>query len=366
MEVIKPLIFYVNPAWRREDLLHSSFMYPFWGAPPERGNMLLRGMLFNKREFDTTQYQVTDKGDEADMVYMPYSHSTVRRRYPELLEQCNSTAQKLGLPLLVDGIEDVQHPINTSNTYVIRYGGYRFEHNEREVIIPPFANDLLEMHCNGELQVRAKVEKPVVGFTGWGNLTRYQTLRTIVKELPDRLYGVFDDRFRTKKKGIFFRREALRLLQKSPLIITRFIVRDSYSGHAHTASKSVEVLQREFVDNLLKSDYALDVRGDANASTRLFEILSLGRIPVIIDTERNFPFSDKLDYASFALIVDFRDIDYLPERIAEFHKNILPERFEQMQKNARDAYINFFRIDALMRSLVEELRSRLLPCKSSL
>lgn len=340
-------------------------MYPFWGNPPEQGNTLLRGMLFNKRGFDTTQYQVTDKGDEADMVYMPYSHSTARRRYPELLEQCSSTAQRLGLALLVDGIEDIQHPINTPNTYVIRYGGYHFEHNEKEIVIPPFSNDLLEIHCNGELQVRIKREKPVVGFTGWGNLTRYQTLRTVVKELPDRLRGVFDDRFRTKKKGVFFRIEAMRILQKSPSITANFIVRDSYSGHAHTASKSVEALQREFVDNLLESDYALDVRGDANASTRLFEILSLGRIPVIIDTERNFPFSEKLDYSSFALIIDFRDIKKLPERIAEFHKNISPEQFEQMQKNARDAYIHFFRIDALMGPIVEELRARLLSFKSS-
>src|SRR3990167_8868989 len=70
-----------------------------------------------------------------------------------------------------------------------------------------------------------------------------------------------------------------------------------------------------------------------------------------------FPFSDKVDYASFALVVDFRDINRLPERIAEFHKNISPERFEQMQKNARDAYVNHFRIAALMCHIVEKLRA---------
>jgi hypothetical protein len=87
--------------------------------------------------------------------------------------------------------------------------------------------------------------------------------------------------------------------------------------------------------------------------------MALGRIPVILDTECNFPFSDKIDYTSFALIVDFRDIKKLPELIAEFHKNISPERFEQMQKNAREAYINYFRVDALIRPIVEELRAKL-------
>ena len=118
-------------------------------------------------------------------------------------------------------------------------------------------------------------------------------------------------------------------------------------------------LREEMVETILQSDYALDVRGDANDSTRLPEILSLGRIPVIVDTERNFPFKDKIDYSSFALIVDFRDMKQLPERIVEFHKKISPERFEEMQRNARNAYVTYFRIDALMRSITNELRAAL-------
>lgn len=360
MLATKSITFYVDHAWRREGLLHSPLMYPFWGDPPARDNVLLRGMLFKRRGFDTRYYHVADTRDGADMVLMPYAHSAVRRRYPELLERCSTVAQEMGVPLLVDGIEDTQYPIHTPNTYVLRYGGYHFERTEKEIIVPPFANDLLEMYCKEELQIRTKREKPTIGFAGWGKLTPYQTLRTVAKELPDRLRGIVDNRFKAKKKGTFFRAQATQALQKSSLVTSNFIVRDSYSGHAHTAAKSIEALQREFVDNLLNSDYGLDVRGDANNSTRLFEILSLGRIPVIVDTERNFPFSDKVDYSSFALIVDFRDINKLPERIAEFHTSISPERFEQMQKNAREAYVNYFRIDALMRPIVEELRTKIM------
>ena len=115
----------------------------------------------------------------------------------------------------------------------------------------------------------------------------------------------------------------------------------------------------EMVETILESDYALDVRGDANNSARLFEILSLGRIPVIIDTERNLSFSNKVDYASFALTIDFRDIGKLSQRIAEFHENISPFHFEEMQKNARQAFIHYFRIDAIMRHVVEEIRLKI-------
>ncbi len=359
------ITFYIDAAWRREGVLHSPLLYPFWGDPPARDNVLLRGVLFKKRGFDTTYYQITDKKDEADMVLMPYSHSTVRRQYPELLRTCSAVAQEMGVPLLVDGIEDVQHPISTPNTYVLRYGGYRFERTGKEIVIPPLANDLLEMYCGGELQIRRKGEVPSISFAGWGRLTVYRTARTVLKELPNRLRAFIDSRFGAKKRGIFFRARAMRVLKKSPLVACNFIVRNSYSGHAHTASRSIEELQKEFVDNVLNSDYGLDVRGDANASTRLFEILSLGRIPVIVDTERNFPFSDSVDYSSFALTVDFRDLKRLPERIAEFHKNISPERFEQMQKNARGAYVDYFRVDALMSHIVEELRVRLTSPQSA-
>lgn len=320
-----------------------------------KDNVLLRKMLFKKRGFDTSYYCITDKRDEADMVFMPYSHRDARRWYPGLLEQCSSAAQEIGIPLLVDGIEDVQHPIEILNTYVIRYGGYRFERTSKEIVIPPLANDLLEMYCDGELRIRTKGEKPVVGFAGWGSLTPYQTLRTVVKELPDRLRGIVDSRYKTKRKGVFFRMRAMRALQQSSQVVCNFIVRSSYSGHTNTISKSMEELQQEFVDNLLGSDYGLDVRGDANASTRLFEMLSLGRIPVIVDTERNFPFSDEVDYSSFALVVDFRDLHALPERIANFHNSLTQEKFAEMQRNARRAWEQYFRIDALMPHIIHEL-----------
>jgi len=62
--------------------------------------------------------------------------------------------------------------------------------------------------------------------------------------------------------------------------------------------------------------------------------------------------------ASFALVVDFRDVRRLPERIAEFHKNISPKRFEEMQRNARDAFLSYFRNDAIMRHIAPELQEK--------
>jgi len=357
------LYLYVNPAWRRQGY-HTPLLNPWWGNPVDPESIFAR-KIFDTYSFDTAYYTMTDNIKEADIVLTPYKHNWLLQYDKALLAECVLVARTANLPLLIDGVGDVEHPINIENSYVLRYGGYHFLPEKGRIQIPPFADDLLERCRGGQFEIRKKRDgKPTVGFAGWAKLSTIQFLRTVVKELPVRLRGLFDVRYRACIKGVLWRQKVIKILQHSPQIIFNLRARSSYSGNPKTAEDDMKKLREEMVDTLLQSDYGLDVRGDANDSTRLFEMLSLGCIPVIVDTERNFPFSDKVDYSSFALFVDFRDVEYLPERIVEFHKNISPERFEQMQKNARNAYLNYFRIDALMRLIVEELRTKLSLPKS--
>lgn len=349
---------YVHPAWKRGGI-HSPLMNPWWGNPLSESSLFTKQM-FDAYAFDTAYYAITDNLQTANMIFMPYSQAWCLRHDPALFDECLCMAQKTGIPLLIDGTGDIEKPINLKNVYVLRYGGYRFLPEHGRIQIPLYADDLLERYKQGKLDIRKKMEgKPMVGFAGWATLTRVQLFRTIIKELPVRARSIFDTRYRACTKGVLWRKKALYALQQSPRVDLHFHARNSFSGSAKTAVGDMQTLRKEMVDTILQSDYALDVRGDANNTARISEILSLGRIPVIVDTERNFPFSNKIDYSSFALIVDFRDIDRLSQRIAEFHKNISPEHFEQMQKNARNAYVNFFRIDVSTRLIVEDLRERI-------
>lgn len=352
------LRFYVNPAWNRNGI-HSPLMNPWWGNPIVEESIFAKQM-YDTYSFDTREYFITDDIKAADMVFAPYRHVWMLLHDKALFDECVRTAQKAGLPLLLDGVGDVEYPIHLPNTYVLRYGGYRFLPEKGRIQVPPLADDLLERSCGGQLAIRKKREgRPSVGFSGWAKLSGTQYLRTLLKELPVRIRGIFDTRYRACIKGVLWRQRAIKILQASSEVVFTLRARSSFSGSPKTVTGDMRKLREEMVETILQSDYALDVRGDANDSTRLPEILSLGRIPVIVDTERNFPFKDKIDYSSFALIVDFRDMKQLPERIVEFHKKISPERFEEMQRNARNAYVTYFRIDALMRSITNELRAAL-------
>ncbi len=349
------ITFFIDPAWRRRGL-HTPLLYPFWGNPTTEASLFAKEM-FDAHPFDTTLYSITDDIVQAQMVLAPYRHNWLLQKDPQLLQTCFETAQKANLPLLLDGMGDIEHPVNLPNTLVLRIGGYKFLSEPGRIQVPPSSDDLLERVCGGQLQIRKKGEgRPVVGFAGWAHLSLTQRLRNFVKELPIRLRGIVDDRYRAMQKGVLWRERAIATLKRSPQVSLNLKERRSFSGSSKTAQAGMRQLRQEFVDTVLASDYCLDVRGDANDSTRLFEILSLGRIPVLLDTERPLPFANELNYRDFCLIVDFRQLEQLPRIVAEFHKAVSPEHFEAMQRAAREAFVNYIRIDAQMKHIVEGLK----------
>lgn len=355
------LTLYVNPAWNKSDIF-SPLLFPFWGNPLREFNLFAKE-LFDSFSFDTDYYGITDDITKADAVFLPYRQAWAVRRFPGLLEECALAAKAANLPLFVDGLGDGEHPLGIDNAYVMRYGGYRFLTQEQSELglpshirwepnrieVPTQADDLWLRCVGGDFSPRKKQEgKPIVGFAGQVQTTFKNMLHRRLDELPIYLRGIFDDHYMAMSEGIFWRRHALSILKNSRLVEGNLTGRNFFSGGGKQVEGKMKGLQKEFVDIILNSDYAIDIRGYANASVRLFEILSLGRIPVILDTERILPFKDEVDWGAFSLIVDFRDIRKLPQIIADFHASLSSEKFEGMQRAARNAFVNHFRVDAQM------------------
>lgn len=351
------LTIFVDPAWRR-DAAHTPLLNPFWGGTSHKNSPFADEAL-SMYLFDVSHYRITDDISIADVVLFPFRYHVAHIHFADLLATAIDTARAHGKHIIIDAMGDIDYDISIPETIVLKYGGYRFAKKENEIFLPPFADDLLERYCDGKLSVRAKSKKPVVGFAGWLEAPFFRRIYWGAKDLPARLRGMVDGRYRADRKGIFFRRAAKRALDGSPAVATNILARTAYSGNVKTAAGNIETLRKEFVENALTSDLCLDIRGDANNSTRLFEILSLGRVPLIIDTERNFPFSDELDYRSFAITVDFRDIRKLPEIARAAYDAISDDVWRDMQVKARAAYVAWFRMDALTAHLIRSIRARL-------
>lgn len=350
-----PLRLYVDPRWKQDGAQPTPILFPFWGNPYGKESQLAKE-AYDAHPLDTRYYCLTETLADAHMVLVPYRQQwIVRHGREDLLRQCERAARSAHIPLLLDGQGDMWFSVTTDNTYVLRIDGYRFLPEKNRIIIPTSGDDLLERCAGGTLAVREKGDTPSVSFAGWADLPLKQTIRTMIKELPIRARALIDSKHKTRTKGVFWRKRALRELSRSPLVTSNFLVRSTFSGSSKTAQGDLAVLRQEFVDNILGSDYGLAVRGDPNISTRLFEVCSLGRIPLLLDTQCVLPFETEINYRNFCVIVDYRDIRQLPEHLAQFHKNISPERFKEMQRIAREMYVTYFRLDAIMPHIIDEL-----------
>jgi hypothetical protein len=280
----------------------------------------------------------------------------MRQARPDLLEQYIQLSKRTGVPLLVDAMGDTEGTIDLPNTRILRTNLYRSFPDRKEIATPYAVEDLLESYCDGKHIPREKSEMPSIGFAGFAKLTLPQRIRTIGKELPNRLKGIFDRRYTTHTRGVFWRARAMDVFSHSQHVRSDFLARPSYSGHVKTVVGDMQSNRQQFIDNLLNNDYALVVRGDPNASQRFYEVLSVGRIPVIIDTDCVFPLEHLINYRDFCVIISYKDLDRAPEILAQFHRTVTPEKFIEMQQKAREAYEKFLRIDSFTPHLVDILR----------
>jgi hypothetical protein len=112
--------------------------------------------------------------------------------------------------------------------------------------------------------------------------------------------------------------------------------------------------RQRFAGNILGNDYTLCVRGAGNFSTRFYETLSAGRIPLMIDTRCVLPFADRIDWQRHCVIVAERDIDRAGEILAEFHAGLSPEAFRRLQVENRRLWEEWLEPFSFLRRVVDD------------
>jgi hypothetical protein len=85
------------------------------------------------------------------------------------------------------------------------------------------------------------------------------------------------------------------------------------------------------LESLFENDYTVCIRGAGNYSYRLYETLAAGRIPLFINTRCVLPFEDEIDWRQHCLWIEEEDINHAGEIVADFHRRISPQRFEEVQ-----------------------------------
>ncbi len=94
------------------------------------------------------------------------------------------------------------------------------------------------------------------------------------------------------------RKDLLTAIHQHPEIGHEFLIRNRFFGHIQkTSAQSTSAQFRlDFIQNLLKTHFNISSRGRGNYSIRFYETLQAGRIPILIDSDIEFPFSELINW----------------------------------------------------------------------
>lgn len=203
-------------------------------------------------------------------------------------------------PILAFYNDDDSRPISKklpNNLHIFRTSIDKQFQRSNEHALPAWSADLLGDRNN--ISIRDKMSKPVISFCG--ALTH-----------PSRSH-------------------AINILAKNDKIETSFIIRNSFWG----GSIHDPILREEYINNMRESDIVLCCRGAGNFSFRLYECMSLGKIPLIIDTDLALPCSDEIDWEKTSIITQG---DGINNAVNTFWEHMQPTYYEKLQNHIRHLY----------------------------
>ncbi len=313
-------------------------LFPFWGKPPEHPEDPRRGRFDRLVSIGRQIFELVATLNEADIAILPANWLYyLEKGAINLAQQFVDLTLKMGKTCVIfsqnDSVEPI--PLRGDNLLIFRTALYRSRKNPNEFAYPPQIEDFVSTYFNGVLPLRKKKPKPVISFCGFiGPLN--PPLRQRLRWLRDKVYVRLGLR---EPIGIFYRRKAVKVLQKSKLVETNFIFRESFWGGAANPGQSnywdfekLKKVRIEYVQNMVDSDYVLCVRGGGNWSFRLYEALSCGRIPVFVDTDCVLPYDFIIDWRQYCVWVPERELNRIDQIVADFHASLSPDDFVTLQQ----------------------------------
>jgi hypothetical protein len=211
---------------------------------------------------------------------------------------------------------------------------------EKSIPTPPWLYDL------GEKVNMPKPSIPTVGFVGnveYPSRLNSQILRYI--NFSDSLVNwMACSLFVNRKLNLGRRRLIARLLRKKIInevrkaknLQTSLIER---KGDFFTLPLEERNRQRaEYVENIENNAYILAMRGDDNGCYHLPQVMSAGRIPVFIDTNKWLPELRGMKWEDFCVIVPFSEVHRIGDYIQAFHDQLSDDDFAAVCRKSRAAF----------------------------
>ena len=130
------------------------------------------------------------------------------------------------------------------------------------------------------------------------------------------------------------REVAIKRLTEAQRIDAQFEVTNSFKDYYNPGNPNRLLLEKKIVKNMEKCDYALCVRANGNYSGRFYMTLNAGRIPLIVDTDRVFPFETQIHMVK----VPVNCLDNISDFVCERFEKTTEKEFMEMKMENRAVY----------------------------
>jgi hypothetical protein len=285
--------------------------------------------------------------EKARAVVLPNNFKVMTSEAGEYIKQYLTQAEEFHLPLYCFSLGDFTDKIHFDpRIHVFRYSVYRSTISPQDIVMPPAIED----HGQQGIAIRKKEAKPTISFCGMAALpTERRWVTYFFKTLFYKIASLVQPSLEARILGIYWRRKAIRACAHSSLVTTNFIIRNFFSADLRTIERDPVLARKEYIENIINSDFVLAPKGDGNFSFRFFEALSLGRIPVLIDTDCVLPLEDVIDYSKIIVRVPMNRVADLPRYIREFYDRLSDEEWASRQQRARQVFEDYLRQDSYFR-----------------
>jgi hypothetical protein len=338
---------YTDRRYLYPGLWHSLPLIPFWGDYHDHNG-------FARFAREGSEFLRLTPIEEAEVALLPFDGKYLIRetsppREPiggaiELARRLVEEARGAGLKTLVivNSDRDTPLPLPRDDVVVLRTSLNRRTRGPHEFALPAWAEDISAQLGDRVPILREKRPRPSVGFCGLG-ATSGPRLRRRARMFARRCLrplGVHIDH----SDGLYLRRDAMAVLSRSPDVQTDFLVRPGFFGGAFDGppdGATLERVRREYLDNLVNNDYVLNARGFGNYSFRFYETMSVGRMPLLVDTDCVLPYDFLHDYDDLCVRVPYDRLRRIADDLVDFHGRLSDEDFRDLQRRVRRFWLDW-------------------------
>jgi len=308
---------------------HAAILTPFWGTNPETPPDT--GRFDRYAEVGGSFLRLSSLAD-CDVGIFPQNWESAGERALELGEAFAATCSGAGKTAVVFSGADATDPLPIAAT-VFRTSLVRSQRRPNEFALPAWSEDFLQ-YCGGEFRPRSKQPRPVIGFCGntLGGLPARRVgdgIRSLFGKPREAMAGMAVEHPRT---------EALVAVDRDRRLQANFVLREGFWAGALGNAQALMEARGTYVQNMLESDYVLCVRGIGNFSYRLYETLSMGRIPIFVDTDCVLPLEFDIAWRDYCVWVDELEVDRIADRVLEFHESRSAPEFAEHQRACRQLW----------------------------